>query len=98
MVYLCGKITKTRTTIREYISDINDNDLILLYIKVRNIEERKPYNKNQLENFYEIALRVQKKSNFTMMDYIDNQFKSKYNFKKGSLTYHVKRMQKKLDK
>jgi hypothetical protein len=96
-VYLCDKLTKIRTTTRQYINEINDNDIILLYIKVRNIEERKPYNESQLESFYEIALRVQKKSNLTMMDYIDKQFKSKYNFKKGSLTYHLKRMKKKLD-
>ena len=74
------------------------NKIIKLYINIRNIEERKPYKDNDISRITDNALRIKNISENTMLEYIDDQFKAKYNLKDGSLTYHKKRILKKLDK
>ena len=46
----------------------------------------------------ERSLRIKKKSYDMMLEYIDDQFKSKYNFKDGTLTYYERRLRKMVDK
>tara|TARA_R110001583_G_scaffold5202_4_gene28455 strand:- start:1049 stop:2275 length:1227 start_codon:yes stop_codon:yes gene_type:complete len=105
----CGNKTTTTVTNREYIIanniDNNTKDIILyLYINIRNIEERKPFSSSEISYIHQNALRLKKitetrgLSRFMMIDYIDDQFKSKYNYKMGNLTYHKKKLEKKLDK
>ena len=82
----------------EQINNNIYNKIIKLYITIRNIEERQPYTTSSLNRLINNAIRIQKISERKMLDYIDDQFKSKYNLKKGSLTYHSKRNQLRLDK
>lgn len=94
--------TRTLTTVQKkevvYDIDIYYNNIIYLYITLRNIEERKPFNDNNIHNIYKKSLSLKKYSEKKMLDFIDDQFKSKYNFQDGTLSYHKKRMQKRLDK
>jgi hypothetical protein len=87
---------RTLTTVnrKEILHDIDIyyNNIIYLYITLRNIEERKPFNDNNIQNIYKRSLSLKKYSEQKMFDYIDDQFKSKYNFQDGTLTYHKKRM------
>ena len=98
LYYTCGSQTKYNISDRVYINNINNNNIIQLYIKIRNIEERTPYNTEEIKRIIQNALRMKKISTIHMLNYIDDQYKIKYNFKKGSLTYFKKRIQKKLDK
>jgi len=93
---------KSMVTRRDYI-DINDMDkykdnIINIYITLRNIEERSPFDNSRIADIYRHALQIQKHSHKKMLDYIDDQFRKQYNLKSGSLTYHKKRLEKKLDK
>jgi len=97
----CGTRTITKVLRRQYVNatDHKTNNIILhLYINIRNIEERKPFNQIELNYFYNNALSLRKKSERMMLEYIDDQFKSKYNEKIGSLSYYKKKVEKKLDK
>jgi len=80
------------------IDSINNNNIIYLYIIIRNIEERQPFVKSKLDGIYENALRIGLASETRMLDFIDDQFKSNYNQKVGSLTYYKKKLEKRLDK
>lgn len=84
------------------INNINNvlyNNIINLYINIRNIEERKPYLNNQLVNIQKNAMKIKSRhSERRMLEYIDKQFKNKYNLQDGFLTYHQKNNRKKLDK
>ena len=91
---------KYSTTRRKYINihDIDNNYILYLYINIRNIEEEYPYNSYEINNMIERSLRIKKKSYDMMLEYIDDQFKSKYNFKDGTLTYYERRLRKMVDK
>ena len=80
------------------IDSINNNNIIYLYIIIRNIEEREPFSQSRVETIYENAARIRKLSESRMLDFIDDQFKSKYNQKDGSLTYYKKKIENRLDK
>jgi len=89
--------------VRKYINidNINNiyyNNIIKLYITIRNIEERSPFTKSRLGDIIRTALQMHKNSEKKMLDYIDNQFKSKYNQKSGSLTYYKEKLESRLDK
>ena len=99
----CGDGIRSQVTVREYISkdNINEvyyNNIIKTYIKVRNIEERKPFTNAIINQIISLALQYRKRSEVRMLDYIDNQFKSEYKIKNGSLTYYKKKLEKKFDK
>jgi hypothetical protein len=99
----CGDSIKSNVSIREYITkdNINSilyNNIIKTYIMLRNIEERKPFENARINNIVVHAHQYYKISEKTMLDYIDQQFKSEYNMKDGSLTYYKKKLDKILDK
>jgi hypothetical protein len=101
VVDVCLNRTVIENYTREYIN-INNinlyyNNIIYLYFFTRNIEERKPYSDSQIKTFFETAIRIGKKSESAMMNYIDDQFKAVYNQKDGSLTYYNEKLQKQLD-
>ena len=85
---------------RQYINNNNiDNNYILyLYINIRNIEENLPYNKHDVENIVKTSNRIKKKSYDYMLEYVDDQFKSKYTSKDGTLSYYKEKLKKKFDK
>jgi hypothetical protein len=84
------------------INNINNvlyNNIINLYINIRNIEERKPYMNSELKHIHKNALKIKgRHSEKKMLEFIDIQFKNKYNLQDGFLTYHQKKNTKKLDK
>lgn len=96
-IYVCGKVTKTNVYKRMYIDDIHDDIIINMYINIRNIEERKPFTDTELNVMINQSIRINKISSTKMIDYIDKRFKEEFMNKNGTLTFHKKRMQKKLD-
>jgi hypothetical protein len=99
----CSDKTTTEVISREYlpnegISNNMNNIILHLYITIRNIEERLPYTEREIYNCYEMAKDLNKISEKSMLDYIDAQFRAKYNQKKGSLSFYKKKLEKKLDK
>ncbi|UCH71650.1 MAG: hypothetical protein JSW62_04425, partial [Thermoplasmatales archaeon] len=80
------------------ISNVLYNNIINLYIITRNIEERLPYSNTETNNIYKNAIQLKKVSEDTMLEYIDDQFKLKYNEQNGFLSYHRKKLKKRLDK
>ena len=104
-IYVCGdttsqgKITHSNVTQKEYIYNINNiNKIYKLYLIIRNIEERKPYTEREIDAHYKIALRYNKLSQQSMINYIEEIFREKYMSKRGTLTYFLEKQQKKLDK
>ena len=101
--YACefSNSTKSNITRRNYINNINNtnnNNIIHLYIKIRNIEERKPYKKADILNIYENALRIKEISEERMLEYVDQNFAKLYTHKNGTLSYFKQKRLKKLDK
>lgn len=96
---ISGKV-KYNTIRRKYINihDIDNNYIIYLYINIRNIEEGNPFNSYEIKNILETSLRINKKSYNMMLEYIDDQFKSKYRLKDGTLTYYEKKLRNMVDK
>ena len=96
-VSICNDKVLVKPYDRDYVTQLKpslDNIILYLYITIRNIEERKPYNKIELDNFYNTSLRLQKLSNVMMLDYIDDRFKNKYTQKNGSLTSVLRKEKK----
>jgi hypothetical protein len=95
----CGNKFSTETTYKEGINNINIyyNKILNLYMHVRNIEENKPFKEAQIKNMFKNAIRILKTSETKMLDYIEAQFKSKYYYNDGTLTYHTEKYKKQLD-
>ena len=98
----CGDKIKPTVYERLYVDNINSinniyNIILKIYIIIRNIEEVSPYTNQQLELFYNTAVGLGSVSEKTMLEYIDDKFREKYVFKKGTLTDVLKKNQKKLD-
>ena len=91
---------KTRATFRRRtpINNINNNIIYKLYIDLRNIEERKPFNDSRLNIIKNNAIRILKVDNEKAMRYIDDQFRANYNQKDGSLNSFRKKFEKRLDR
>ncbi len=91
---------KTRATFRRRtpINNINNNIIYKLYIDIRNIEERKPFNDNRLNIIKNNAIRILKVDSEKAMRYIDDQFRANYNQKDGSLNSFRKKFEKRLDR
>jgi len=104
-IYVCGdstsegKITHSNIIEKDYVYNINNiNNIYNLYLIIRNIEERKPYTKRDLNAYYKNALKYNRISMNTMLSYIEGLFREKYMSKRGTLTYFKEKQQKKLDK
>ena len=94
----CGPKTKSFYKRRSTINSIDYNIIINLYIKARNVEERKPLNKNTIELVIANVKKLSKHSMEASMAYADDQFRSLYNQKNGSLNYYKKIFEKRLDR
>jgi|5B_taG_2_1085324.scaffolds.fasta_scaffold00122_15 hypothetical protein len=92
-VKLCNDKTQLVNIKRKYINNINiyNNKIIHLYITVRNIEEVYPFSEPEIDEIYRNAILLRSNSKSVMMNYIDDRFKSMYNFKDGTLTYFKKK-------
>ena len=92
----CGDKVIKETTFKKDINNINKyyNNIIKLYITIRNLEENEPFSEKEIENLYNKSLRLRIKSDEYMMKYIEDNFQSKYNMNDGTLTYYKKRYKK----
>lgn len=92
-VRLCNDKTQLVNIKRKYINNINiyNNKLIHLYITTRNIEEDYPFLDTEIDEIYRNSVQLNVRSKSLMMNYIDDRFKSMYNFKDGTLTYYKKK-------
>mgnify|MGYP003112497880 CR=1 FL=1 len=94
----CSNKTRASFRRRTPINNINNNILYKLYIDIRNIEERKPFNDSRLKVIKDNAMRLLKVDSTKAMRYIDDQFRANYNQKDGSLNYYQKKFEKRLDR
>jgi hypothetical protein len=94
----CSNKTRSSFKRRFPINNINNNILYNLYIDIRNIEERKPFNDSRLKIIKDNAMRLLKVDSTKAMRYIDDQFRANYNQKDGSLNYYRKKFEKRLDR
>lgn len=96
----CNDGLRSNVYVRKYINinNIYYNNIIETYIVIRNIEERRPFDNVRIKDIMKNALEMRKHSEIKMLNYIDAQFKDKYNKKSGSLTYYKKKLEKRLDK
>ena len=94
----CGPRTKSFYKRRTTINNINNNIIINLYVSLRNIEERQPFGDSTLQFIANNAVKLSKHSADSAIVYIDDQFRSQYNQKVGSLNYYAKIFEKRLDR
>jgi hypothetical protein len=72
-------------------NDINYN-LIIIYINIKNVFEGTPLSQSEMSSLIKTANRLDKIDRNKMLIFIEDQFKSYYNQKDGSLTYYRKRL------
>jgi len=94
----CSDKTRSSFRRRTPINNINNNIIYKLYIDIRNIEERKPFNDSRLKIIKNNTIRLLKVDSEKAMRYIDDQFRSNYNQKDGSLNSFRKKFEKRLDR
>lgn len=91
-VYICKDKTKSTLTLRNNIDNLNEHALLLLYIKIRNMEEFFPFSLQDLKSIHRTASRLFVHNKNSALSYIESQFRTKYNTKNGSLTYYSKKI------
>tara|TARA_Y100000992_G_scaffold302356_1_gene276208 strand:- start:494 stop:1663 length:1170 start_codon:yes stop_codon:yes gene_type:complete len=74
----------------KYISNIEYNNIIIIYINMKNFFEGSPLSPASRKQITQTALRIAKHDRNQMLLYIEDQFKAFYNQKRGSLTYFEK--------
>lgn len=94
----CSGKTRASFKRRTPINNINNNIIYNLYIDLRNIEERKPFNDSRIKIIKENANKLLKIDESKAIRYIDDQFRAVYNQKDGSLNYFRKKFEKRLDR
>lgn len=88
----CNNKTITSITNLNYKIDNNiNNNLINIYINIKNMFEVFPFSDSELRKIINTAFRIDKLDRSKMLIYIEDQFKAHYNQKDGSLTYYKKR-------
>lgn len=95
---ICGNNIKSEVIKRTTINNINNNILYKIYIRVRNIEERKPYRTDELKLITDTAIRLLKIDETSAISYIDSQFRARYLEKDGTFSELIKKQQKDLDR
>ena len=93
-VYVCNDKVKSNLNLRSTIDSIDYNVILLLYIKIRNMEEIFPLSDSEIKSIHGTSVRLFDVTPDTAMDFIEAQFRSRYNTKEGSLTYYQKKYQK----
>jgi hypothetical protein len=95
---ICGNNIKSEVIKRTTMNNINNNILYKIYIRVRNIEERKPYRTDELKLITDTAIRLLKIDETSAISYIDSQFRARYLEKDGTFSELIKKQQKDLDR
>ena len=93
-IYVCNDKVKSNLSSRNIINSINPNTILLLYIKIRNMEEIFPFSDSEISSVHKTSVRLFAITPKTAMEFIEAQFRSRYNTKEGSLTYYKKKFEK----
>ena len=93
-VFICNNKTKSNILQRNNISSIDYNIILLLYIKIRNMEEIFPFSQSEMKSIHSTSVRLFDITPERALEFIESQFRSRYNTKEGSLTYYKKKFQK----
>lgn len=93
-VYVCNSKVKSNLSSRNTIDSIDYNVILLLYIKIRNMEEIFPLSDSEIKSIHGTSVRLFDITPDSAMEFIEAQFRSRYNTKEGSLTYYQKKSQK----
>ncbi len=93
-VYVCNNKTKSNISKRNNINSIDYIIILLLYIKIRNMEEVFPFSDSEMKSMHSTSVRLFDITPERSMQFIEAQFRSRYNTKEGSLTYYKKKFQK----
>ena len=93
-VYVCNNKTKSNISKRNNIDSIDYNIILLLYIKIRNMEEIFPFSHSEMKSIHSTSVRLFDITPEKALEFIESQFRSRYNTKEGSLTYYKKKFQK----
>ena len=93
-VYVCNDRVKSNISSRNTIDSIDPNIILLLYIKIRNMEEFFPFSDSEINSVHKTSVRLFEITPERAMEFIEAQFRSKYNTKEGSLTYYKKKFEK----
>jgi len=86
----CNNKTISSINNIKYISNIEYNNIIIIYINMRNFFEGSPLSPSSRKQISQTALSIAKHDRTKMLLYVEDQFKSFYNQKRGSLTYFQK--------
>jgi len=86
----CNNKTISSINNIKYISNIEYNNIIIIYINMRNFFEGSPLSPSSRKQISQTALNIAKHDKTKTLLYIEDQFKSFYNQKRGSLTYFQK--------
>jgi hypothetical protein len=93
-VYVCNNKTKSNISKRNNINTIDYVTILLLYIKIRNMEEISPFSDSEIRSIHNTSTRLFDIKPERAMQFIESQFRDRYNTKEGSLTYYKKKFQK----
>lgn len=93
-VYICNNKTKSNISRRNNIDSIDYNIILLLYIKIRNMEEIFPFSHSEMKSIHSTSVRLFDITPEKSLEFIESQFRSRYNTKEGSLTYYKKKFEK----
>src|SRR6056300_577315 len=88
----CNDNTIASITNIKYKSNIHYNTLLLIYINMRNFFEGSPLSPSSRKQISQSAQSIAKHDREKALLYVEDQFKSFYNQKDGSLTYFTKRI------
>ncbi len=90
----CNDNTRASITNIIYISNIDYNSILNIYINMRNFFEGLPLSPSSRKQISQTALNIAKHDREKALLFIEDQFKAFYNQKDGSLTYFIKRTNK----
>jgi hypothetical protein len=93
-LYVCNNKTKSNISIRNNIDSIDYNIILLLYIKIRNMEEFFSFSNSEISSMHKTSVRLFEIEPEEAFKFIEAQFRSRYNTKEGSLTYYKKKFDK----
>jgi hypothetical protein len=93
-VYICNDKLKSNLYKRNNIDNIDYNVILLLYINIRNMEEIFPFSDAEIKSIHGTSVRLFAITQDKAYQFIQNQFRSRYNTKEGSLTYYQKKFKK----
>ncbi len=93
-VFICNNKVQSNIYLRNNIDKVNHDIILLLYIKIRNMEEFFSFSNQEVTSIFRTSKRLLGIDQETAIRFIESQFRSRYNIKNGSLTYYQKKVKK----